>query len=653
MSQVSVSDLPDSTVRLLASRYESGSMLVRLCRGNPLTKSGKRIQMARMLLLTILPTLALVIISSTDLSNKARKGNAAREIASIIKLSMRVGELIHTIQVERGYTALHIISTNDPTKSQLGRETRLLAKDSFDRTDDKIKALKTWPLEESNGKFRDFKEFKRLLEEYRNSLLFSPDQQRTVRQEMAFYLEIIDELIKWLYRAIQFTQEGDEWRQLVAYQLLITSKNDIGIERTLGSVFYLTGHFAHEDLLWFLGSQSRGEGNFLACQLFSPLLERRYKEKMAVDGTKSKNMTDYIRLMRDEIARNEDANQSTTFAFEKSTWWFDNMTLFLNLLFEIQTEMATEILMSLDQSVHMVSEEISLSITLVCVFVLLSPVIIISVRVLLMDIQKYAISLANQTHELNKERKRAESLLYQMLPQQVAQQLKESTTVPAESFEDVTIFFSDIVGFTTIAASCSPMEVVKLLNALYSCFDARLEIYDVYKVETIGDAYMVSSGVPKRNGRRHVVEIATMALDLAHHAGHIDIPHIPGKNLSLRAGVHTGPVVAGVVGSKMPRYCLFGDTVNTASRMESTGKANHIQVSTVTYSALEALGLFTLEPRGHVEIKGKGLMHTFWLQDKIAFEANFPCIPGCQKFNDSQIARMYAIDSHIYLDSKN
>ncbi|CAG5126889.1 unnamed protein product, partial [Candidula unifasciata] len=541
-----------------------------------------------------------------------------------------VGELIHNMQVERGYTALHIISTSDPSKSQLGGETR-----------------KTWPLQDSGGKFNDFKEFKRLLEEYRNSLLFSPDKQRTVRQEMMFYIEIIEELIKWLYRAIKFTQEGDEWRQLVAYQLLITSKNDIGIERTLGSVFYLTRHFVHEDLLWFLSSQSRGIGKWglLVVCLFILRPE---------PWDRSKNMMYHIQTMRDEIARNEDViNQTTTLAFEKSTWWFDNMTSFLNLLFEIQTEMATEILMSLDRECCSDVAEISLSITLVCVFVLLSPVIIISVRALLMDIQKYAISLANQTHELNKERKRAESLLYQMLPQQVAQQLKENNTVPAESFEDVTIFFSDIVGFTTIAASCSPMEVVNLLNALYSCFDARLEIYDVYKVETIGDAYMVSSGVPKRNGRRHVAEIATMALDLAHHAGHIDIPHIAGKNLSLRAGVHTGPVVAGVVGSKMPRYCLFGDTVNTASRMESTGKADHIQVSTVTYSALEALGLFTLETRGHVEIKGKGLMHTFWLQDKIAFEANFPCVPGCQKFNDAQTARMYAINGPIYADCKN
>ncbi|KAK7487660.1 hypothetical protein BaRGS_00021079, partial [Batillaria attramentaria] len=184
--------------------------------------------------------------------------------------------------------------------------------------------------------------------------------------------------------------------------------------------------------------------------------------------------------------------------------------------------------------------------------------------------------------------------------------------------------------------------VVSLLNTLYSCFDARLELYDVYKVETIGDAYMVSSGVPKRNGRRHVTEIATMSLDLAHHVTHLEIPHLPGKVLHLRAGVNTGPVVAGVVGTKMPRYCLFGDTVNTASRMESTGAADKIQVSPTTYHALLSVAAseYTFERRGEVEVKGKGLMETYWLMDKDGFEKSLPCMPSCRKFNEVAFRRI-------------
>lgn len=131
-------------------------------------------------------------------------------------------------------------------------------------------------------------------------------------------------------------------------------------------------------------------------------------------------------------------------------------------------------------------------------------------------------------------------------------------TVPPESFDMVTIYFSDIVGFTTISAYSSPFEVVQLLNDLYTMFDDICDDHDVYKVETIGDAYMVVSGLPIRNGNKHAGEIATMALNLLHHCGQFKINHLPGIPLRLRIGIHSGACVSGVVGSKMPRYCLFG-----------------------------------------------------------------------------------------------
>ncbi|KAJ3605011.1 hypothetical protein NHX12_027062 [Muraenolepis orangiensis] len=218
---------------------------------------------------------------------------------------------------------------------------------------------------------------------------------------------------------------------------------------------------------------------------------------------------------------------------------------------------------------------------------------------LLSRMEQYANNLENLVEERTQayleEKRKAENLLYQILPHSVAEQLKRGETVQAEAFDSVTIYFSDIVGFTSMSAESTPLQVVTLLNDLYTCFDAVIDNFDVYKVETIGDAYMVVSGLPVRNGKLHAREIAGMSLALLEQVKTFKIRHRPNDQLRLRVGIHTGPVCAGVVGLKMPRYCLFGDTVNTASRMESNGEALRIHLSSATK-------------------EGKGKMRTYWLQ---------------------------------------
>lgn len=151
--------------------------------------------------------------------------------------------------------------------------------------------------------------------------------------------------------------------------------------------------------------------------------------------------------------------------------------------------------------------------------------------------------------------------------------------VEPEQFESVTIYFSDIVGFTKFCAQSRPIEVVDFLNDLYSTFDRIIGFYDVYKVETIGDAYMVVSGLPeKKNNYDHAREIGLMALAILDAVKCYTIKHQPDYQLQIRIGIHSGPVCAGVVGQKMPHYCLFGDTVNTASRMESTGQREFYRI---------------------------------------------------------------------------
>ncbi|KAE8632671.1 hypothetical protein XENTR_v10001623 [Xenopus tropicalis] len=224
--------------------------------------------------------------------------------------------------------------------------------------------------------------------------------------------------------------------------------------------------------------------------------------------------------------------------------------------------------------------------------------------------------VAERTQDLMHEKQKTDRLLYSMLPKQVADDLRQGKPSQAQSYASATIFFSDIVGFTHLSSSSTPYQVVDFLNKLYTTFDDIIDNYDVYKVETIGDAYMVVSGVPKENGIRHVSEIASMALDLVSVCKTFRIPHKPNTQLKIRAGIHSGSVVAGVVGTKMPRYCLFGDTVNTASRMESTSEALKIQCSSSTHDLLKQIGGYILVCRGTLQVKGKGDMTTYWLEGK-------------------------------------
>ncbi|XP_067838451.1 atrial natriuretic peptide receptor 1-like [Heptranchias perlo] len=262
------------------------------------------------------------------------------------------------------------------------------------------------------------------------------------------------------------------------------------------------------------------------------------------------------------------------------------------------------------------------------------------------------ILVAERTQDLVHEKQKTDRLLYSMLPKQVADDLRQGIMAEAQSYASATIFFSDIEGFTQLSSTSTPYQVVELLNKLYTTFDEIIDNYDVYKVETIGDAYMVVSGVPKENGIGHANEIASMALDLVAVCNTFKIPHKPQTKLKIRAGIHSGPVVAGVVGTKMPRYCLFGDTVNTASRMESTSEALKIQCSSSTNSLLEQFGGYILACRGALQIKGKGDMVTYWLEGKQSSSsntsANTPTNPLLNKAQPENITSIPESENETY-----
>jgi adenylate cyclase len=209
---------------------------------------------------------------------------------------------------------------------------------------------------------------------------------------------------------------------------------------------------------------------------------------------------------------------------------------------------------------------------------------------------------------LRLEQQKSERLLLNILPKPIAEQLKQFEGSLAQQFAEATILFADIVGFTPLAAQMPPLELLNLLNQIFSIFDRLAEKHGVEKIKTIGDAYMAACGlpIPKDN---HAEAIAQMALDM--HQAIEQFQTQQGESFQIRMGINTGPVVAGVIGIKKFSYDLWGDAVNVASRMESSGIPGRIQVTAATKELLQDKFLF--EERGAILVKGKGKMVSYWL----------------------------------------
>ena len=222
---------------------------------------------------------------------------------------------------------------------------------------------------------------------------------------------------------------------------------------------------------------------------------------------------------------------------------------------------------------------------------------------------RYFISQKNRAYALLAlEREKSENLLLNILPREIAERLKNESGIIADRFDGVSILFADMVDFTPMSAEMEPEEMVGLLNEVFSHFDSLVEKHDLEKIKTVGDAYMVAAGVP-RPRRDHAEIIATMALEMRSYVTNRS-PDAE-KPLGFRIGIDSGSVIAGVIGHKKFQYDMWGDVVNTASRMESHGEGGKIQITQQTYQLLK--NGFVCEGRGKVMVKGKGEMDTWYL----------------------------------------
>ncbi|XP_061931240.1 receptor-type guanylate cyclase gcy-17 isoform X4 [Apis cerana] len=529
---------------------------------DPAHRRGRRIQLLQMLVLPFIPILALIVQTANTLHDILIYRQEVSDIETQVTIATDLGKVVTRMQLERSEVAFFIYTNGNTLRSNLTQR--------FAITDQALHNMTTWPL-----------------------VSVPRDESKT---------QAYDVVSKEAFQA-----RLEDFRYLIAFKNLLRSIESLGIASVYGINYFGRGILLGDNYVSYVRHEALGRDLLNGSLTYVPSLKHFYAEL-------TRTMPDYgrIKSRRDEILQNRKREPNV----EDAIAYFDSMATYVDELRKLQKELRHMIRDYVNSTLQDASNKEAAGIAIVVLVLVVSPIIIILVRNAVATIQMYAANLAQKARELKQEKGKSDTLLFQMLPPSVAQQLKQTQQVPAEYYEAVTVYFSDIVGFTEIAAENTPLEVVTFLNSIYKLFDARIECYDVYKVETIGDSYMVASGLPVRNGDKHVSEIATMALDLLAASSVFQVPKRPGERLQIRSGAHTGPVVAGIVGSKMPRYCLFGDTVNTASRMESTGEALRIHISLEMKKALDAVGGFKIVRRGLVDVKGKGLMDTYWLECK-------------------------------------
>ncbi|KAK3093507.1 hypothetical protein FSP39_016564 [Pinctada imbricata] len=557
-----------------------------------------------MLCLTVLPVLGVWSYSVYMLSDTISLKSENEATRKSLEYSVELGKLVHHLQKERDMSVLYLSALRPETK------TFLLAE--YVATDRAITKLPVWPGDLDKLDRTEFSTRANLVQYLNRRRQSLTPSEVDIQDEIDFYTRIIKVVIEWLYDSINESKFAVVWKTLVAYQKMTSAKEDVGVERALGTMFYANGGFEnHQYYQMYYSRVHNFRAFYKTAQLYSDRVRLLYSFGVSEAGN---NVTDIIDSFRYEILHNTKDANSTAPDLQKARWWFDNMTMYLDTLLDVQQDLGEEILAILDYFIEKVQTDLAVSATLLVVVILMCPFVIYMTEYVTSVFHKYALTLIEKTKELTKEKHTIDTLLYQMIPKPIANQLKHNKSIKPEYYKTVTVLASDVYGFYQMSLECSALQVVELLNTLYDAIDELSNSFDMYKLETLNDCYMAVSGLPDRN-KHHAVEVATFALNLVELISKRQFIINENRIVQVRIGINTGPCMAGIVGSMLPRFCVVGETVNLTARMMFNSSANRINVSKATYASLAKSGQFLLKKR--INSQSKTPKNMYWLIKKL------------------------------------
>lgn len=578
-----------------------------ICSFSPTSTKGKWIFMLQTILLSFTPIVILLAQNGTSFYYLTKEKEAILHKNNLVMEAMDLSRFVLALQWERAAVSLSVF-----LDAKSGKTTDLSKE--YDNTNQALLGVK-WRNFGDEKVFENPLRFQIRIDDFRKRVTEmntnttntqNSDDQMSDQEILGFYNLATGKILTALEKDLGDAQSSWNWKILMAYFNMIQCLESAGIGLIYGLRFYSVGQLGETDLVSYLRTHAlMYEYYRQALEISPPHIGEDLRRLFSSKAFQIVNASTIQILENIEVKADD----------EKGREYFQGSVTFMKTLNEVLDKLIVSVIELAAERLHKSFIAQVWGVSTLCIVLIICPLLGILSKNAIKSIQVFALSVERKSDDMKKQKKKQEKLILKMLPKVIVERVVQGGEQVAETFDQATLYFSAVDGFVNVSRNCSALQVVKFLNKLYQTMDKRMDKHDVYKVETISDQYLVVSGVPKKNGDAHAAEICNMALDLKAACGSVIRPDIAPRTITIRAGIHTGKIVAGVVGSKMPRYCLFGDTINTCSRMQSSGEADKIQISKTTWLMLSMKGGFVMEERGLIEVKGKGEMQTYWLLD--------------------------------------